>query len=87
MGASFSFPDLNAPLFHIDNRLPPITRWVVLTAIVGFIVWLVFFLMDKNKHGCHEKACKRLNCKYKALVARMDRHFPESASVSSPDSP
>jgi hypothetical protein len=61
MGATFTFPDLNAPILAWDKRLPPITRWVVITAVIGLVVWLIFFLIDRNKHAKHTKAHKNLH--------------------------
>lgn len=83
MSAGYTFPDLTEPIWVIDKRLPPITRWVVLTVFVGLIAWLVSFLVDRHNHNGHKKNYAKLNSSHKVLKARLDKHFPEDVSSSS----
>jgi len=87
MGLSVSvLPSLNEPVFAWwpTSHLPPLTRWVLISAIIAFIVWLVFYLMDRNNHNNHTKNCKKLKSRLGVLEARMDRHFPDSPVTTSP---
>lgn len=80
MGASFAFPDLNEPVIRLDSRLPPITRWVVITTIIALIVWAIFYALDYGKHSGHKKECAKLKRRLDALTRRFDEHFPPTPS-------
>jgi hypothetical protein len=75
MGATFTFPDLNAPAFVLDKRLPVVTRWMVFYGIIALIVWLIFYLLDRNNHKNHRKRHDRLKRKLDHLEARLAEQF------------
>jgi hypothetical protein len=91
MGGTWTFPDMNEPVWTMDKRLPPITRWAILTAIIAVIVWMITFLLDKRSHNCHKKRCKSLHTRLRSVERRIDQHVPpyhpETSSPSSPSSP
>jgi Na+(H+)/acetate symporter ActP len=66
--------DANKPVVTVFGI--QITRWIIISAIIGFVVWLVFFLMDRNNHSDHKDNIKKLRRKVDQLEERFDTQFP-----------
>ena len=80
-------PDLNRPIWVISPKLPAITGWVLLTAIIGLLVWGICFAMNKHDHDGHKKRHRQLEKRMRHAEHRIRQNRSAIAASTAPTIP